>query len=252
MYEEELAFALELAGWADEISMGFFRGEFEVSRKADATPVTEADLAVEAMVRARLAERYPADAVLGEEQGLEGRGERVWVLDPIDGTKNFAGGIQVWGTLIALLVEDRPVVGVASAPGLRERYAAASGSGATLNGEPIRVSDVGDLSEALIVSSGMKDWLDGRWASGYRDVAMRAARTRAFGDFWGHVLVARGAAEAMLEPKLRIWDWAALQAVVEEAGGRVTQLDGSPLADHGSCLTTNGVLHDEIIRLLSA
>lgn len=252
MYDEELAFALELADRADEISMGFFRGEFAVSRKADATPVTEADLAVEAMVRALLAGRFPTDAVLGEEQGLEGRGERVWVVDPIDGTKNFAGGIQVWGTLIALLVEDRPVVGVVSAPGLGERYAAAAGDGATLNGEPIRVSVVGELSEALIVSSGMKDWISGRWARGYREVATRAARTRAFGDFWGHVLVARGSAEAMLEPRLRIWDWAAVQVVVEEAGGRVTQLDGSPLADHNSCLTTNGVLHDEVIRLLNA
>ena len=256
VYDEELAFAQELADRADEISMSFFRGEFRVSRKADATPVTEADLAVEAMIREALARRYPDDAVLGEEHGMERAGSRsgsrVWVVDPIDGTKNFAGGIQVWATLIALVVDDRPEVGVASAPALGERYAAALGSGVTLNGEPVAVSGVDDLGEALLVSSGMSDWLDGRWAAGYRAVASRAARTRGFGDFWGHALVARGAAEAMLEPQLRIWDWAALQVVVEEAGGRITQLDGSPLADRASCLTTNSRLHDEVVRLMSA
>jgi histidinol-phosphatase len=252
VYEEELAFAQELADRADEVTMSFFRGDFRVSRKADSTPVTEADLAVEALVREALSGRYPDDAVLGEEHGMEGSGSRVWVVDPIDGTKNFAGGIQVWATLIALAVDDRPVVGVASAPALGERYAAARRSGATLNGEPVAVSGVDDLGEALLVSSGMSDWLDGRWARGFRAVASRVARTRAFGDFWGHMLVARGSAGAMMEPELRIWDWAALQVVVEEAGGRITQLDGSPLADHASCLTTNGRLHDQVVRLMSA
>src|SRR5436309_7453246 len=129
MYERELAFAGELADRADSISTSFFRGSFRIDRKDDGTPVTEADLAVEEALREALAARFPDDAVLGEEQGMDGGGGRTWVLDPIDGTKNFAAGIQIWGTLIALVEEGRPVVGVASAPALGERYAAARDDG---------------------------------------------------------------------------------------------------------------------------
>src|SRR6266571_1144758 len=134
MYEKELAFANELADEAAEIGLHYFRGDFKVEQKQDRTPVTQADLEIEAAIRKTIAERFPEDAVLGEEEGLIGRSERVWVIDPIDGTKNFAARIQIWGTLIALLDERRPVVGVASAPALGERYAAATGFGATLNG----------------------------------------------------------------------------------------------------------------------
>ena len=252
MYDEELAFALSVADLADEISTSLFRGRFEVEIKADSTPVTEADLRIEDVLRRELARRFPGDAVLGEEQGLVGTSERIWVLDPVDGTKNFAAGIPIWGTLIALMVEGTPVVGVASAPALGERYGAARGSGARMNGEPIGVSQVHRLEEALLCSSGFKDWLDGPRADVYRSLAARAARTRGFGDFWSHTLVARGAAEIMLEPSLRTWDWAALQPIVEEAGGRMTQIDGSALVDHGSAITTNGALHDEVLRAFSA
>src|SRR6266571_298723 len=140
MFEEELRCAGELAAAADRITTEVFSRAFEVRRKADRTPVTEADLRVEEMVRAELASRFPDDAVLGEEGGLEGASGRVWVVDPVDGTKNFTDRIQIWGTLIALTVDGEPVVGVASAPALGERYAARRGGGATLNGEPIHVS----------------------------------------------------------------------------------------------------------------
>jgi histidinol-phosphatase len=137
---------------------------------------------------------------------------------------------------------------VASAPALGERYVAVRGGGATLNGAPIRVSSTAQLGEALICSSGMQDWLSGPLAGPYRDVVQAARRTRAFGDFWGHMLVARGSADAMLETTLRTWDFAAVQAIVEEAGGRMTTLDGAPLADRGSALSTNGALHEAIVR----
>jgi histidinol-phosphatase len=251
VYERELAFAHSVADRAAEIAMGFYRGGFEVRQKPDSTPVTEADLAVEAMVRERIAEEFPGDAVLGEEAGRSGSGGRVWVIDPIDGTKNFAAGIQIWATLLALVVDDDPVVGVVGAPALDERYGAAAGAGAMLNGERIRVSDRSSLKEALVSFAGMGDWRTGPFGAGFDALTTAAGRTRGFGDFWGHVLVARGAADVMIEESLATWDWAALAAVVREAGGRMTQLDGSPLAHGGSVLTTNGVLHDEVVSLFT-
>jgi histidinol-phosphatase len=224
-----------------------------VRQKDDGTPVTEADLAVEEALRGALAKRFPDDAILGEEHGLEGSPGRTWVLDPIDGTKNFAAGIQIFATLIALLDDGAPVVGVVSAPALGERYSAGRGGGATLNGNRIEVSTVSDVPEAFLV------WGDVSWAvesassdESFATLVRRAARTRAFGDFWGHMLVARGAADAMMEESLRVWDWAALQVLVEEAGGRVTQLDGEPLVDGGSVLTSNGALHTQLVNRLSA
>ncbi len=248
-FDEELAFANELADRAGRIGIEVFGGDFEVRRKADLTPVTEADLRIEAMVRERLAERFPADAVLGEEQGLQGPAgaARTWIVDPIDGTKNFAAGIQIWGTLIALTVDGEAVLGVAGAPGLGERYEAVRRGGARLNGEPIRVSGVAELSEALLCSTGVHPFVRGPWERAYLALADQVYRTRGFGDFWGHMLVARGSADAMVEERLRVWDWAAVKVIVEEAGGTMTQIDGSPVADGGSVLTSNGALHAALV-----
>jgi histidinol-phosphatase len=252
VWRDELDLANRMADLAAEIAMELFGSSgLRVRQKPDRTPVTEADERIEAMIRREVGRRFPGDAVLGEEEGLAGGergGRRMWVVDPIDGTKNFADGIQIWGTLLALAVDGRPEVGVVSAPGLGERYEAVRGGGARLNGDPIRVSDVASVEAAMLVSSGLGDWLEPPLAEPFRELAGAARRTRGFGDFWGHMLVARGAAEAMLEPSLRVWDTAAVQVVVEEAGGRMTALDGSPLADHGSALTSNGSLHDEIAR----
>lgn len=246
MWDDELKFAGELADAADEIGMRFFGGDFEVTRKADHTPVTEADLAIEATIRERLSERFPDDSMLGEESGLEGDSNRMWVIDPIDGTKNFADGIQMWASLISLRVDDSPVIGVVSAPALGERYEAARGSGATLNGSPIHVSNESQLRRAFLSHGGLWDWLQGPLREEFLGMTGSVRRTRGFGDFWGHVLVARGAADVMVEVELRIWDTSAVQVVVEEAGGRMTALDGSPLRDRSSALSTNGLLHDEI------
>jgi histidinol-phosphatase len=176
----------------------------------------------------------------------------VWVLDPIDGTKNFAARIQVWATLIALMVDGEPVLGVASAPALGERYAGARGRGATLNGRPIHVSAVDSLSDALLCSTGIHSFAGTSWERAYLELTADVYRTRGFGDFWGHVLVARGSADAMVEIALRTWDWAAVKVIVEEAGGRVTQIDGSPVADHSSVLATNGLLHGEVLARFAA
>jgi histidinol-phosphatase len=246
-WDEELRFANEVADAADAISTSLFlSATLEVREKDDLTPVTEADTSIEAMVRLAVERSFPGDAVLGEEEGLAGSGDRVWILDPIDGTKNFAGGVPIWGTLLALAVEGRPVVGVVSMPALGERYAAAAGSGATLNGDAIRVSSVGSMERAMLVSTGFKDWLTGPLAAPFARLVQESRRTRGFGDCWGHMLVARGAAEMMLEPSLRVWDYSAVQVVVEEAGGRMTALDGSPLADHSSALSVNAALFEEV------
>lgn len=251
MYEEELAFANELADRAGAIGLSYFRGSFEVHEKADRTPVTEADLAIEATIRGAVRERYPADGVLGEEGGQEGGGRRRWVVDPIDGTKNFADGIQIWSNLIALEVDRVPVVGVVNLPALGERYEAVRGGGASLNGEPIHTSRADRLSRSFVVFAGMEDWLEGPFAKGVRELIRVARRNRGFGDAWGHCLVARGSADAMLELELATWDFAALQVVVEEAGGRMSQLDGSPLVHGRSVLSSNGTLHDEIVARVS-
>jgi histidinol-phosphatase len=252
VFEHELVFANELADEAALIGMSFFRGTFDVREKVDKSPVTEADLAIERMIRDGLRERFPDDAVLGEETGLEGSGSRRWIVDPIDGTRNFADGIQVWATLIALAVDDEPVLGIVSAPALGERYEAARGTGAWMNGEPVHVSRADRLERAFVLYGGTSEWIDGPYAEGYLELIRGARRDRGFGDFWGHMLVARGAADVMLEPELATWDWAALWVVVEEAGGRVSAFDGGRLAHGSSILATNGVLHDEILGRLRA
>jgi histidinol-phosphatase len=254
VYGEEIAFANDTADRAAEIALGLFRGEeLEIRRKADLTLVTRADTTIERMVRERLAEAFPDDRIVGEEEGGDhDPSGRVWIVDPIDGTAGFARGVPVWATLIGLQVDGLGVLGVANAPALGERYAAVRDEGATVNGAPIRVSEVAAVGDAHVLHGELADLLDGP----YREAALTlfddAWRNRAFGDFWGHMLVARGAAELMLEPELSLWDWAALQVIVEEAGGRVTTFQGAPLVHGGSMLTSNGVLHDEVLRRLAA
>jgi histidinol-phosphatase len=252
MYEDELAFASELADRAAEIGLSVFRGDVHVTIKADLTPVTQADTEIEAMVRRKIAAYFPDDRVLGEEEGGDADGPgRVWIVDPIDATANFARGIPIWGTLIALQVDRALVLGVASAPALGERYEAARGEGARCNGSPVHVSTEASIGQAQILFAELRDWLRPTHDERALDVLADAKRTRAFGDFWGHVLVARGAAEAMLEPELALWDYAALSVIVEEAGGRVSGLDGGPLRHGGSVLSSNDAIHDELVRRLT-
>ncbi|HEY7875007.1 MAG TPA: inositol monophosphatase family protein [Actinomycetota bacterium] len=257
MHSDDLRFARELAELGGRIAMGHFRHDPETKKKDDGTWVTEADWAVEAQIRLRLARTFPEHNVLGEEEGLTAagggapkEGAPTWVIDPIDGTNNYIAGIPVWATLVGLCVEDRPVLGVAHAPALSETYEAAVGLGARMNGVPISVDLVDDIESATVLYASYSSFVDAGISESFAALAARSYRTRGFGDFWGHMLVARGAAHAMLEPQLRTWDFVPLQVIVEEAGGRQSTFDGTALSDHGSVLTTNGVLHDEMLDVL--
>jgi histidinol-phosphatase len=253
VYEHERAFALGLADRAADVAMGLFRGDgLEVRRKADLTLVTQADTSIERMLREQIEAAFPDDRILGEEEGgSHDPSGRVWIVDPIDGTANYARGIQVWATLIALRVDGESVLGVASAPALGERYVAVAGEGATLNGSPIRVSEASTLPDVHLLLQEFRELLTGADRDAVLGLIAESWRGRGFGDFWGHMLVARGAAEVALEPGLSTWDYAAIEVIVRESGGRVSTFEGEPLRHGGSMLTTNGLVHDEVLSRIA-
>jgi histidinol-phosphatase len=247
----DLALALELADAADAITLRYFRSiDLAVESKPDLTPVTEADRSVERAIRERLAEVRPRDAVVGEEYGALGSGDRRWIIDPVDGTKNFVRGVPVWATLIALQDRGQGLVGVVSAPALHRRWWAARGQGAFADGAPIGVSKVAVLADAHFSYSSLSGWAAQGRLDGFLELAGAAWRTRGFGDFWSHMLVAEGGADVAAEPEVSLWDLAALQVVVEEAGGTFTDLAGNSTSEGGSAVSSNGLLHDEVLRLL--
>jgi histidinol-phosphatase len=248
----DLALAHQLADEADAITLARFRAQdLRVTAKPDLSPVSDADLAVEERIRTTLASARAGDAVLGEEGGVTGAGPRQWVVDPIDGTKNFVRGVPVWASLIALRIDGRVDVGVVSAPALGRRWWAARGHGAWAGSlaapEPIRVSEVSRLADAHLSYSSLTGWEGQGRLDGLLDLSRQCWRTRAFGDFWSHVLVAEGAVDASFEPEVSLWDLAPLQVIVEEAGGRFTDLTGVARPDGGSCICSNGLLHDEVL-----
>jgi histidinol-phosphatase len=255
--QSDLALAHELADSADEITTARFRAlDLWVDHKPDLTPVTDADRAVEQALRGIVAARQPGDAVLGEEYGDDGEGARRWVIDPIDGTKNFVRGVPVWASLIALQLDGEVTVGVVSAPALGRRWWAARGLGAFAGSSlptarQLQVSAVADLADAHLSYSSLQGWEEQGRLPGLLDLSRRVWRTRAFGDFWSHVLVAEGAVDVSCEPEVSLWDLAALQVVVEEAGGRFSDLAGASRADGGSVVCSNGRLHDEVLAALS-
>jgi histidinol-phosphatase len=252
----DLALARELALLGGAIALERYQRHPPATRKGDGSWVTEADVAAEQAIRARLAEVRPGHNVLGEEHGLQAAGgggavagRPTWVVDPIDGTHSYMIGIPLWATLVGLVVDGETVVGVCHAPGLGETYEAAAGGGARMNGEPIAVRATA-LDEAMVVSGGLRGMQEHGLEAFYREFAAAAWRVRGLGDFWGHMLVARGAAQVMVDPTVRTWDTAALEVIVREAGGTITQLDGSPVADDRSCLTTCGEpLHGLVVAM---
>jgi len=251
----DLAFALELADLADAISLPKFRAtDLHVETKPDLTPVTEADRAVEETLRARIAEERPGEAVLGEEFGLDTSGPTPavrWIIDPIDGTKNYVRGIPIWATLIAIERDREITAGVASAPALgRRRWWAAAGEGAFGDGRPIGVSKVATIEDAQCCYGGLGAWRRSGLLGGLLELTRRSWRSRGFGDFWMHMLVAEGAADVAAELEVNLWDLAAVKVIVEEAGGRLTDLSGRVTASGGSALSTNGLLHEEALGLL--
>ncbi len=234
--------------------MARFRAtDLVVETKPDLTPVSEADRAVEEHVRRELARVRPGDAVLGEEMGDDGPASRRWILDPIDGTKGFVRGLPVWASLFALERDGELALGVVSAPALGRRWWAVRGGGAHADGQPIRVSAVARLEDASLSYDSVPDFEAVGLGEQFLGLARRCARTRGFGDFWGHVLVAEGAVDVSTEVGgMKLWDLAPLQVIVEEAGGRFTDLAGTPRADAGEAIVTNGLLHDDVLAALQA
>ena len=252
MWEADLALALALADAADAISLDRFRAlDLRVEAKPDSTPVSDADLAVEARLRSLLASARPDDGVLGEESGTTNpTAHRRWIIDPIDGTKNFVRGVGVWASLIALEADGEVVVGVASAPALGQRWWAAAGGGAFVNGRTIAVSSVTALADASMSYSSLSGWRSLGLLDAFLSLTETVRRTRAFGDFWSHLLVAEGAVDIAAEPEVSRWDLAALDIIVREAGGQFTSLAGTPGPGGGSAVATNGLLHAEVLRRL--
>jgi histidinol-phosphatase len=257
-YDDDLRFAHVLADSADDITMRRFRAlDLRVESKPDLTPVTDADLATEESLRRVLGRARPRDAVLGEESGLTGVGKRCWVIDPIDGTKNFVRGVPVWATLVSLMVSGDVVVGVVSAPALGRRWWAGRDGGAwtgrsLTKASACRVSDVASLQDASLSYSSLSGWENRGRLDGFLSLTRSVWRTRAYGDFWSHMLVAEGAVDVSAEPEVSLWDLAALQVIVEEAGGTFTDLTGKSTPDGGSVVCTNGRLHGEVLDLLAA
>jgi histidinol-phosphatase len=241
----DLELALSMAEESDVLTMRHFLSpSLMVRTKADRTPVSEADEAVERMIRAHLKRERPGDAIVGEEFGADAPAERRWIIDPIDATKNYIRGIPVFATLIALEQQGRIIVGVVSAPALHLRWWASADEGAFCDGQRISVSAVEQLEQAQICYDSVTDFDRFGLTDSFLSLARRCARTRAFGDFWSHMLVAEGAAEIAIEPQVSLWDVAAIQIIVEEAGGRFTDLSGAERADGGSGVSSNGLLHE--------
>jgi histidinol-phosphatase len=253
---EWLAFALELCDAADEIALRHFRRDLDLERKPDRTFVTVADQGIERVLRERIRARYPHHGLVGEEYGTEDGAAPVrWYIDPIDGTHNFIRGIPLFGTLLGIEVEGELQVGVISAPAMRERWFAHRGGGAWnrgLNGEVrrIHVSRVTRLEDAQLLYGSARETVASGLMPGFDALMAAAWRERGFGDFWGYALLAEGAAEAMIETGMKTWDLAGPVVVIEEAGGKVTDVFGERRIDAESFVGTNGRLHAEVLRRL--
>jgi histidinol-phosphatase len=250
---EDLGVALAAADAAAAVTLAWFGDRLPVELKADATPVTEVDRAAERAIRSVLAERAPGDGVLGEEGGdTPGETGRTWVVDPVDGTRLYAEGIPLWTTLIALRIEGRPVLGVAHAPALSARYHAVRGGGAWRGERRLEVSAIDALDDAFVGHSPIDEWAGAGDDPHLLRVAGRARHTRGLSDAWAHLLVAQGSMEALLEHEpCFAWDWSATQVIVEEAGGRLTTLQGTEPVPGSNLLVSNGRVHDTIVAALA-
>ncbi|WP_110241884.1 histidinol-phosphatase [Nocardioides gilvus] len=255
-YTDDLRLAHVLADDADSLTMARFKAmDLHVMSKPDLTPVTDADRDVEAGIRRTLSRTRSRDAILGEEQGSTGHSQRQWIIDPIDGTKNFVRGVPVWATLIALAVDGEVVVGLVSAPQLNRRWWASKGHGAwtgksLLKATRCEVSDVRRLEDASFSYSSLSGWEQRDQLDDFVQLSRRVWRTRAYGDFWSYMLLAEGAVDIAAEPELELYDMAALDVIVREAGGRFTSLAGKDGPWGGNAVATNGHLHEAAMAFL--
>jgi histidinol-phosphatase len=256
-YDDDLRLAHVIADMVDSLTTSrYLATDLRVDTKPDLTPVSDADKAAEELIRTQLKRTRPRDAVVGEEFEATGRGARQWVVDPIDGTKNFVRGVPVWATLIALVDDGQPVLGVVSAPALNRRWWAAVGTGAWTgrslsSARRLHVSAVASLGDASLSYSSLGGWGDAGRRQAFLELERRVWRSRAYGDFWSYMLLAEGGVDIATEPALELHDMAALVPVVVEAGGRFTALDGTDGPFGGSALATNGELHDQVLEILS-
>ncbi len=257
-HTDDLRLAHVLADDADSLTTARFKAlDLHVMSKPDLTPVTDADQAVEEGIRRTLKQTRSRDAVLGEEQGSTGHSQRQWIVDPIDGTKNFVRGVPVWATLIALAIDGEVVMGLVSAPQLQRRWWASRGNGAwtgksLLKATQCHVSDVRQVEDASFSYSSLTGWEERGQLDDVLSLARRVWRTRAYGDFWSYVLLAEGAVDLAAEPDLETYDMAALDVIVREAGGTFSSLDGTPGPWGGNALASNGHLHDAALGFLGA
>jgi histidinol-phosphatase len=252
--DRALEAALDAARAAGAIALRYFRGDVRVMRKADRTPVTQADQEAEAAIVERLRPAFPDVGFLGEEFGAQGSQSRRWIVDPIDGTKNFVRGIPYWATLLALEEDGDVTLGVVHSPATGELYWARRGQGAWVDGAPLRVSPVDRLGDAMLVHSSLnllRPLDGGRCWDGFVRLVERTDRQRGFGDYFGYTFVLRGQAEIMLEADVKPWDIAPFKVLFEEAGGRFTDLAGQPTIYSGTSLASNGRLHAEALALLN-
>jgi histidinol-phosphatase len=250
--EADLQVAIQLADLADPISLSYFQSrDLIVETKPDESFVSHADREVEKALRKFLASARPLDAVLGEEYGASDvASTRRWIIDPIDGTTRYVRGIPLFASLIALEEDGDVRLGVVSAPALKRRWWAARGLGAFANGSPIRVSSISSLEDAHVSLGNPGNWLACGMYERLGPIAQRAGSTTGYGDFWPHLLVAEGAADAALEPSAAVWDLAPLKVIVEEAGGCFTDFAGVSTIAGGSAIASNGLVHDQILLLL--
>ncbi|MFH5824123.1 histidinol-phosphatase [Georgenia sp. AZ-5] len=257
-YTDDLRMAHVIADQVDGQTMARFGAlDLVVDTKPDLTPVSDADRSAEETIRAQLARARSRDSVLGEEFGTTGHSPRQWVVDPIDGTKNFVRGVPVWATLIGLVEDGEVVVGVVSAPALNRRWWAAKGAGAWTgrslsSARQLHVSRVADLADASMSYSSLGGWADRGGLRAFLSLAQRVWRTRAYGDFWSYMLVAEGAVDIACEPDLELYDMAALVPIVTEAGGRFTSLDGADGPWGGNAVVTNSLLHEAVLAELTS
>jgi histidinol-phosphatase len=251
--DELFRFAMASADAADRIAMQHFRRDLRVERKPDHTFVTQADTGIERELRERIARAYPHHGVLGEELTQEpGDGEARWIIDPIDATHSYLRGIPVFATLLAFERAGEVVLGVISAPAMGLRWHAVKGQGAWAGSRRLRVSAVARLEDAQVFYASRTAFLESGRTRGFDAVVSTTWRDRGFGDFWGYTLVAEGAGEAMMEPDLAPWDLAAPLVLVEEAGGRLTDLSGRRTYAGGNALASNGLLHEALLQKLNS
>jgi histidinol-phosphatase len=251
-WRERYEKAVDVTRQAGQVALRYFDTALTVEWKGDHSPVTIADRETESFLRAHLHDAFPGDGFLGEEHGEEaGTSGFRWIIDPIDGTRSFVRGVPMWGTLVGLEYKGEMIAGVVDAPPLGQTYHALRGGGAYRNDRRIRVSDEGDLAKALVFYSSLAWFLRAGKEAEFLELVRRSDRQRGYGDFYGFVLVAQGSGELMVEHGVHAWDIAAVQPIVEEAGGRFSAWDGKPDLYRPDVIVSNGKLHDAALAILN-